>query len=83
MNNNKLQPAIIGGVVLGLLSAIPFINFSISAAAHGRYSAARLLRICTLKSPTPASIGDGALLGLIAGGIGAIVYVVIGCRSAC
>jgi hypothetical protein len=26
--NDKLKPAIIGGVVLGLLSVIPFVNFA-------------------------------------------------------
>ncbi len=79
MNNNKLQPAIIGGVALGLLSAIPFINFfNICCCAWAILGGALAAYLYIKKSPTPASIGDGALLGLIAGGIGAIVYVVIG-----
>lgn len=79
MNNNKLQPAIIGGIVLGLLSAIPFINFfNLCCCAWAILGGALAAYLYIKKSPTPASIGDGALLGLIAGGIGAIVYVVIG-----
>ncbi len=79
MNNNKLQPAIIGGVVLGLLSAIPFINFfNICCCAWAILGGALAAYLYIKKSPTPVSIGDGALLGVIAGGIGAIVYVVVG-----
>lgn len=79
MNNNKLQPAIIGGVVLGLLSAIPFVNFfNVCCCAWAILGGALAAYLYIKKSATPASAGDGALLGLIAGGIGAIVYVVIG-----
>jgi hypothetical protein len=79
MNNNKLQPAFIGGVVLGLLSAIPFVNFfNLCCCAWAILGGALAAYLYIKKSATPASVGDGALLGVIAGGIGAIVYVVVG-----
>jgi len=77
--NNKLQPAIIGGVALGLLSAIPFVNlFNACCCAWAVLGGALAVYLYIQKSATPVKLGDGALLGAIAGGIGALVNVLIG-----
>lgn len=77
--NDKFKPAIIGGVALGLLSVIPLIsavNICCCAWAIGGGLLATYLYV--KNSSRPAQIGDGALLGIIAGLVGAIVYFVLG-----
>ena len=74
--NNKLKPAIIGGVVLGILSVIPILNVCCCLwAILGGLIAAKLY---INQSPTPVSAGDGAIVGAIAGLVGAVVVLVIG-----
>jgi hypothetical protein len=72
------QPALIGGLVGGLLSALPII-----AAANlccclwvvsGGLVAAYLLQQNQVATITP---GDGALVGLLAGATGAFVYLIV------
>jgi hypothetical protein len=77
--NNKVKPALIGGVILGLLSVIPFVNWvnvccclwAIVGGLIGSY-------LYVKNSPTPASAADGAVVGALAGLIGAIISLVIG-----
>lgn len=77
--NNKLKPAVIGGVVLGLLSAIPFVNFvNLCCCAWAILGGLLASYLYVKNSPTPANAGDGAIIGAIAGGIGAAIYLVIG-----
>jgi hypothetical protein len=77
--NDKLKPAIIGGVVVGLLSAIPFVNFlNICCCLWAILGGALAARLYIKGSPTPVRVGDGAILGLLAGVVGAIIYIVIG-----
>ena len=77
--NSKLKPAIIGGVVLGLLSAIPFVNFvNICCCLWAILGGAIAAHLYIKGSPTPVRTGDGAVLGLLAGVVGAVIYVVIG-----
>ena len=77
--NDKLKPALIGGVVLGLLSAIPFINWVNICCCLWAILGGMLASYLYIKSsPTPAGAGDGAILGVLAGLVGAIVAFVIG-----
>src|SRR5689334_3109412 len=77
--NDKLKPAIIGGVIVGLLSAIPFVNWvnfccCAWAIAGGVVGANMYIK----SSPVPVKPADGAIIGAIAGVIGGIIYVIIG-----
>lgn len=77
---NKLRAALIGGVVMGLLSSIPFVNFinlcCCAGAIIGGIIAARTL---IKRSPVlPVTYGDGAATGAIAGAIGTGIYLVVG-----
>lgn len=74
--NNKLKPALLGGLVVGLLSAIPFINYCCCIWGIGGGVLAAYLYIKS--SPTPVSTGDGAMVGGLAGVVGGIIYLVIG-----
>jgi hypothetical protein len=77
--NNKLKPAIIGGVVLGILSVIPFVNWANICCCLWAILGGLLASYLYIKnSPVPASAGDGAILGAMAGLVGAIISVVIG-----
>ena len=77
--NNKLKPAIIGGVVLGLLSVIPFVNWAnLCCCLWALLGGALASYLYIKKSPVPATPGDGAILGAMAGVVGAVISVVIG-----
>ncbi len=79
--NNKLVPALIGGVLLGVLSAIfasiplPFVGLCCCLWSIGGGVLAVMMYV--KKSPTPVSIGEGAMLGAMAGLIGGIIYAVL------
>jgi hypothetical protein len=74
--NDKLKPAIIGGVILGILSALPAVNTCccIWALVGGIIAA----NIYIKASPNPVTPADGAILGAIAGAIGVVLIFVIG-----
>jgi hypothetical protein len=77
--NNKLKPAIIGGVVLGILSVIPFVNWANICCCLWAILGGALASYLYIKnSPVPATAGDGAILGAMAGLVGAVIAVVIG-----
>ena len=73
-----MQPALIGGLVAGVLSALPFINFLNACCClwvvSGGIVAAYLLQE---RSPDPIEVGDGALVGLMAGVVGALVNFIL------
>ena len=77
MSPNKLQPALLGGAVLGVLSALPFVNMANCCCIWfitGGVVAAYLMQ---QNHPAPISAGDGATVGLLAGVFGAIVATLI------
>ena len=77
--NNKLKPAIIGGVVLGILSVIPFVNWvNICCCLWAILGGALASYLYIKNSPVTATPGDGAILGVLAGLVGAVITVVIG-----
>src|SRR5688572_3770322 len=74
--NNKLKPALLGGLIVGILSAIPFINYCCCIWSIGGGLLAGFLYIKS--SPTPVSVGEGAIVGGLAGIVGGILYLIIG-----
>lgn len=76
--NKFTQPVVIGGLVMGALSALPLINAGNACCClwviSGGVVAAYLLQ---QNQPEPITTGDGALAGLLAGLLGAVVYIVI------
>ena len=73
---NKFKPALLGGLVVGLLSSIPFINYCCCIWAIGGGALACMLYM--KESPTPVGPGEGAMLGALAGVVGAVLYLVVG-----
>ena len=77
--NNKLKPALIGGVLLGILSVIPFVSAGNLCCCLWAILGGMLASYLYVKnSPTPVNAGEGAVLGALAGLVGAIIYVVLG-----
>lgn len=74
--NNKLKPALLGGLIVGVLSAIPFINYCCCIWSIGGGALAAFLYIKS--SPTPVKMGDGAMVGGLAGVVGGIIYLILG-----
>ena len=74
--NNKLKPALLGGLIVGVLSAIPIINYCCCIWSIGGGVLAGFLYIKS--SPTPVTVGDGAMVGGLAGVVGGIIYLILG-----
>jgi len=72
------KPALMGGVVMGLLSALPLVSYGNGCCClwvwTGGLVAAYFLQ---QNKATPISPGDGALVGLLAGLIGAGIQLVL------
>jgi len=77
--NNKLKPALLGGLIVGFLSAIhsliPFIGFCCCMWSIVGGVLAAFLYI--KGSSVPVKLGDGAIVGALAGVVGGIIYVII------
>jgi hypothetical protein len=78
MDSGRLQPAIYGGLVIGVLSALPIINLGnccccLWVLAGG--ALATYLRQQNSPHALPAS--EGALVGLLAGLIGGVVAAIL------
>lgn len=79
-SDSKLRPALIGGAALGAASAIPPISFLNCACCALVIGGGVLAVYLYLRNKPPAPqppYGDGAILGLMAGAIGAVVATVI------
>lgn len=79
MNQNKLlQPALIGGLVMGVLSALPIVYIGNCCCClwvvSGGLVAAYVLQ---QNQAGPVTPGDAALAGLLAGLFGAFVHLVL------
>ena len=77
--NDRMKPALIGGLVAGLLSAIPFVNIvNACCCAWAIIGGIVATYLYVKQSPNPVTPGEGAMLGAMAGGIGAVIYLVVG-----
>src|ERR1044072_2158688 len=72
---NKLKPALLGGLIVGILSAIPFLNWCWCIWAIGGGLLAGMLYIKS--APVPVKVGEGAVVGVLAGIVGGILYFLI------
>jgi hypothetical protein len=69
-----LKPALIGGVLLGILSSLPWINyFNCICCAWVILGSIAAARLYVKDSSVPVTLGRGVALGLLTGLIGTIV----------
>jgi hypothetical protein len=73
-----LKSALAGGVLLGVLSALPLVNLVNCLCCAWVIAGGVLAAYLYVKgSPFPVTLGSGLVLGLLAGAIGAIVDTVL------
>ncbi|HEY0376206.1 MAG TPA: hypothetical protein VGC87_04545 [Pyrinomonadaceae bacterium] len=77
--NSKLRAAVIGGVVLGLLSGIPYVRLgNIVCCLWVVLGGALASYLYIKRSAAPVNMGEGALIGALAGAIGTFVELIVG-----
>src|SRR5919206_3919381 len=74
--DNRMKAAVLGGLVAGVPSALPLISLCCFIWAIGGGFLA--VFVYMKGAPVAMTPGDGAKLGVRAGIVGAIVYIVIG-----
>lgn len=77
---SKLQPALLGGLVVGLGSVIPGLSYgNLCCCGWGIVGGALAGYLMIRRSPTlPITKGEGAGAGSLAGLVGSLIYLVIG-----
>lgn len=78
MDSGRLQPALLGGVFIGVLSALPIINMGNCCCCLWVLGGG-VLAVYLRQQNTHAAIesSEGALLGLMAGFIGGVIAAVL------
>lgn len=80
MNQQDQSKAyIVGGLVMGVLSVVPFLNAgNVCCCLWAWLGGAIAAKLLVDGSPQPVTVKDGAQIGLYAGALGAFIRVVIG-----
>lgn len=73
----KLQPALLGGVAIGMLSALPVVNVANCCCLWIVGGGALAAHLMQHDHPRPITAADGALVGLLSGLFGALVWLVV------
>ena len=78
---DKVMPALYGGIILGLLAAVPFLNFvnCLCCAGYlfGGFMSVYFYKKSLTAEMSPLTSGDGVQLGALAGVFGGIVSSLI------
>jgi hypothetical protein len=69
----KLQPALFGGLLIGVLSALPIINIGNCCCLWVLVGGVLATYLMQQNHPYPIATADGALVGLLAGLIGGVL----------
>jgi hypothetical protein len=69
----KLQPALFGGLFIGVLSALPIINFANCCCLWVIGGGVLATYLMQQNHPYPIAAADGALVGLLAGLVGGLL----------
>ena len=74
MDPARLQPALLGGVFIGVMSALPIINFGNCCCCLWVLAGGALaVYLRQQNSPNAIDASEGALMGLLAGLIGGVI----------
>ena len=74
MDSGRLQPALLGGVFIGVMSALPIVNAGNCCCCLWVLAGGALaVYLRKQSSPYPITAAEGALVGLLAGVIGGVV----------
>jgi len=76
--NDRVQPALWGGVFIGVLSALPLVNFGNCCCCLWVICGGALAAYLRQQSsPLQIEAAEGALVGLIAGAVGGVIATVL------
>jgi hypothetical protein len=73
----RLQPALLGGLFIGVLSALPIINFANCCCLWVIGGGVLAAYLTQQNYPYQITAADGALVGLMAGAIGGVIGAII------
>jgi hypothetical protein len=78
MDSGRLQPAFFGGLLIGVLSALPIVSAGNCCCCLWIVAGGMLaVYLRQQNSPFAVTSAEGALLGLMAGAIGAVVGILV------
>jgi hypothetical protein len=78
MDSARLQPALLGGVFIGVMSALPIINAGNCCCCLWIVAGGALaVYLRQQSSPVAVDAAEGALMGLMAGFIGGVIGVLL------
>ena len=75
---DRKQPALIGGVIVGVLSIIPFLDNVFCCCLWALLGGIVAAKVLVDRSPRPVLPADGAMVGLLAGAVGGAIHLLIG-----
>src|SRR5689334_7633948 len=77
--SGRLQPALLGGLVIGVLSTLPFVS-RLNACCCLWVIVGGVLTTYLLQErlPHPVTAGEAAVTGLLAGVVGAVLASIVG-----
>lgn len=74
----KTQPALLGGLTIGVLSALPFVAAgNCCCCAWILFGGALAAYLMQQGHVEPIQLGDGAIVGLLSGITGAVVWLIV------
>jgi hypothetical protein len=76
--NEKLKAGIKGGLLMGALSAIPYVNLANSCCIWVMLGSGLASYLYIRKSVTPVLMAEGLQVGGVAGIVGGLIYFLIG-----
>jgi hypothetical protein len=78
MDSGRLQPAFLGGLLIGVLSALPIVSAGNCCCCLWVVAGGMLaVYLRQQNSPFAVTSAEGALVGLLAGAIGAVVGIIV------
>jgi len=73
----KHQPALLGGLFIGVLSSLPFLNFANCCCLWVIVGGVLVVYLQQQAKPTPVETGDAVIGGLLAGLVGAVIFSLV------
>src|SRR5262245_12611742 len=77
----KHQPALLGGLFIGVLSSLPFVNLANCCCLWVLAGGALVVYLQQQRIPVPVETSDAAIGGLIAGAIGGLILCIVNAVS--
>jgi len=74
---SKHQPALLGGLFIGVLSALPGVNIANCCCLWVLAGGALVVYLQQQRIPEPVETADAVIGGLLAGVLGAIIYTIL------